>query len=47
MNDKQWLERILLAYKVYPYPSKDIESFVNWLYTQYGIVKPEKKDGNS
>jgi hypothetical protein len=47
MNDKQWLERISIAYKAYPYPSKDIESFINWLYTQYGIVKPENKNGNT
>ena len=43
MNDKDWLERITIAYKVYPHPNKDIESFVAWLYEQYGIVKPKDK----
>jgi hypothetical protein len=43
MNDKQWLERVMIAYKVYPYPSKDIETFVAWLYQQYGIVQNDKK----
>ena len=47
MIDKDWLERISIAYKVYPFPSKEIESFIEWLYRQYGIVKPENKDGKS
>jgi hypothetical protein len=47
MNDKQWLERITIAYKAYPYPNKEIEKFINWLYTQYGIVQPEKNNGNT
>ena len=42
MLDKDWLERIQLAYKVYPYPNKDIESFIKWLYEQYGIVQPKE-----
>jgi hypothetical protein len=47
MIDKQWLERINIAYKAYPFPSKDIEAFIQWMYKQYGIVPPEKKDGKS
>jgi hypothetical protein len=43
MIDKDWLERITIAYKVYPYPSNDIERFINWLYKQYGIVQDDKK----
>ena len=43
MNDKDWLERITIAYKFYPYPSKDIEAFIAWMYEQYGIVKPNDK----
>ena len=43
MKDKDWLERITIAYKVYPFPNKDIESFIDWLYTQYGIVIPKDK----
>jgi hypothetical protein len=42
MLDKDWLEKIQLAYKAYPYPSKDIESFIKWLYDQYGIVLPKE-----
>jgi len=43
LTDKDWLEKVTTAYKVYPYPSKDIEAFIKWLYQQYGIVEPIKK----
>ena len=43
MIDKEWLERIEIAYRVYPFPNKDIEKFISWLYNQYGIVKNERK----
>ena len=43
MTDKDWLERVSIAYRAYPYPNKDIERFVKWLYEQYGIVEPGKK----
>ena len=43
MTDKDWLERIKIAYKVYPYPSKEIEAFISWLYKQYGIVEQKDK----
>ena len=46
MNDKELLDRVAVAYKVYPYPNKEIEAFISWLYKQYGIVQ-ENKDGNS
>jgi len=46
MIDKDWLSRIEIAYKAYPYPNKEIERFIQWIYKQYGIVQ-EKKDGNS
>ena len=42
LTDKDWLNKVTTAYKVYPYPSKEIESFINWLYRQYGIVEPSK-----
>ena len=42
MTDKDWLERVSIAYKAYPYPNKDIESFIQWLYKQYGIVQPKE-----
>ncbi len=46
MIDKDWLERIVIAYKAYPYPSVEIEKFIHWIYKQYGIVQ-EKNDGKS
>lgn len=42
LTDKDWLEKITTAYKAYPYPSKEVERFINWLYKQYGIVEPNK-----
>jgi hypothetical protein len=44
MNDKQWLERVTIAYKEYSKqvsPNLSIEQFIDWLYKQYGIVKPK------
>lgn len=41
MTDKDWLDKISVAYKVYPYPSKEIEEFILWLYKEYGIVPPK------
>ena len=46
MNDKEWLERVTLAYKVYSKdvgPALQIEQFIGWLYRQYGIVQDDKK----
>jgi hypothetical protein len=43
MTDKDWLERVTIAYKTYPYPSKEIERFIKWLYEQYGIVQHKEK----
>ena len=43
MNDKEWLERVQIAYKSYPFPNYDIEQFIEWLYKQYGIVPPKKE----
>lgn len=42
MLDKEWLEKILVAYKAYPYPNLEIEKFLQWLYSQYGIIQPKK-----
>jgi hypothetical protein len=44
LNDKDWLEKVLIAYRAYPYPNKDIEAYINWLYKQYGIVQPKDKE---
>jgi hypothetical protein len=44
MNDKQWLERVTIAYKVYCEkvgPSLPIENFIAWIYNEYGIVQPK------
>lgn len=42
MNDKEWLKKIDMAYKAYPYPNFAIEKFIAWLYNQYGIVQPKE-----
>ena len=49
MNDKEWLERITLAAKVYnegrlhrDFQAEEIEKFISWLYKQYGIVQNDK-----
>ena len=47
MTDKDWLEKVTVAYKEYSKqvgPSLPIENFIAWLYRQYGIVQP--KEGN-
>ena len=44
MTDRDWLERVTIAYRAYPYPSKDLEAFIHWLYNQYGIVEPKKEN---
>jgi hypothetical protein len=43
MTDKDWLERVMIAYKAYPYPNKEIETFIKWVYDQYGIVMPKDR----
>jgi hypothetical protein len=45
MIDKDWLERVTIAYKEYTRqvgPSLPIEDFIAWLYKQYGIVPPNR-----
>jgi len=44
MIDKDWLKRVEVAYRAYPYPSKEIERFIRWLYEQYGIVQPKEEN---
>jgi len=41
ITDKDWLEKVNIAYKAYPFPTKEIEAYINWLYKQYGIVQPK------
>ena len=42
LNDKDWLEKVSVAHRVYPYANKDIKKFISWLYKQYGIVQPKE-----
>ena len=42
MIDKDWLNRVTIAYREYSYPNKEIEAFITWLYEQYGIVPPNE-----
>ena len=45
MTDKDWLERVTIAYKEYSRqvgPNLQIENFIAWLYQQYGIVQDKK-----
>lgn len=45
MRDKEIIDRLEMAYKVYKEQqskSSDIEKFIDWLYTQYGIEKKKK-----
>jgi hypothetical protein len=42
--DKAWLDRVYFAYyQVYTKenPSEQVENFIDWLYKQYGYVKPK------
>ena len=43
MTDKDWLERVIIAYRAYPFPNKDTEVFISWMYKQYGIVEPKEE----
>ena len=41
MTDKEWLNKVTLAYNVYAKevgPSLPVENFIEWIYKQYGIV---------
>ena len=45
MNDKDWLEKVEIAFKVYEEqfgPQNDAAAFVDWLFKQYGIVHKDK-----
>ena len=49
MKEVEWLDKVLLAAKVYnddvvEYGShkQEIKNFVEWLYKQYGVVMPHK-----
>lgn len=46
ITDKDWLERVTIAYRVYSDrvgPNLAIEAFVSWLYREYGIIQPLKE----
>jgi hypothetical protein len=42
--DKEWLEKVLIAARVYDriYGLHTAEHFTQWLYSEYGIVFPER-----
>jgi hypothetical protein len=45
INDKEWLDKVYLAYKVYSeevVEDRGVEDFIKWLYEQYGIIHPLK-----
>lgn len=47
MNDKDWLERVSIAFKVYEEyggPQPIVSEFIKWLYAQYGIVQSTNKN---
>jgi hypothetical protein len=41
--DKDWLDRVFLAYATYPEHSEEVFDFIKWLYKQYGIVIPTER----
>lgn len=43
MNEKDFVERLILAYKAYPFPNISIEHFIEWVHRQYGLAEPEVK----
>ena len=46
MIDKEWLEKVTIAYNVYSKthsPQLQVEMFIQWLYKQYGIVQDGEK----
>lgn len=46
MIDREWLERVTIAYKAYSQQvgsNLPVESFIAWLYKQYGIIQPKDK----
>jgi hypothetical protein len=43
MNDKDWLERVSIAYRAYSKPDQQISEFISWLYKQYGVIQPEDR----
>ena len=45
LTDKDWLEKVSIAYKEYSRqvgPNLSIENFIAWMYRQYGIVQEKK-----
>lgn len=46
MNDIEWLDRVWRAYEIYKdkYNQElDLDHFVHWLYSVYGIVPPHQR----
>lgn len=48
-SDKDWLKRVVIGYRVYQEQfgnSNEIQSFIEWLFKQYGITYPIDKEKN-
>ena len=43
MSDKEWLDRLLLAHRAYG-PSVEVDTFVKWVFKQYGMIYTENKE---
>jgi hypothetical protein len=47
MNDKEWLEKVETAFRVYQreFGSQiQVSAFIDWLFQQYGIVHKKDKE---
>lgn len=48
MNDREWLNRVWLASRVYQgrfsLEQQSVDHFVRWLYREYGIVMPAERE---
>jgi hypothetical protein len=45
MNDKEWLEKVSIAFKEYQRQfgqQTQTAEFISWLYKQYGITVPKQ-----
>lgn len=42
MNDKEWLDKLLIAQRAYG-ACVEVDDFVKWVFKQYGMVYHEHK----
>lgn len=43
MNEREWLDRLLIAHRAYG-SSVEVDTFVKWIFKQYGMIYPENKE---